>query len=64
MNSIWSAEGWKIKSRDGGIYKFKEFLGFGEGLKILVQIYDIILIKCELVLVTKSAQRHSLVVST
>ena len=63
MNSTWTAEGWKIKSRDGGIYKFKKFLGFGEGLKILVQIYDIILIKCELVLVTK-AQKHSLVLCT
>jgi len=64
MNSTWcGAEGWKIKSRDGGIYKFKEFLEFGEGLKILVQIYDILIIKCELVLVTK-AQTHNLVFTT
>jgi len=59
MNSTWcgAVEGWKIKSRDGGTYKFKEFYGFGDGLKILVQMYDIN--ESEFVLVT-SAQRHIL----
>ena len=40
MNSTWcgAAEGWKIKS-NGCIYKFEELIGFGDGLKILVQVF-------------------------
>ena len=50
MNSTWcgAAEGWKIKS-NGGIYKFEELIGFGDGLKILVQVFYID--KCELITV-------------